>query len=163
MMDLATLLDTLTKLPLAEFVRTSPWAYPVLETFHVVGLGLLFGGIFAIDLRLLGFHRQLAIDRLAAHILPWVWFGFALNIMSGAMLFMSDAVTFGVNIAFRIKMVLIALAGLNALWFQVRLYPHLTSAEPDASTSRSIKISAVLSLLLWIGIITAGRMIAYSP
>ena len=90
---------------------------------HVVGLGLLFGGIVLFDLRLLGLHRGIDLERLAGMVLPWVWTGFVLNAVSGAMLFASDAVTFAENRSFQVKMLLILAAGMNMLWFHTRIYP----------------------------------------
>ena len=162
-MDYIALLKTLEALPIAEFVRTSPWAYPIFETIHMFGLGLVFGGMFAFDLRLFGVNRELPIQSLARHILPWVWFGFVINLTSGVLLFLSDAVTFGLNLAFQIKIGLLILTGLSVLWFQRTVYPNLAHWDELKSPPRSAKVLAVLSISLWMLIITAGRMIAYVP
>ena len=145
----------------AAFVRESVWAYPALETLHVIGLGLVFGSILAYDLRLLGWHRDLPLSRLGRHLLPWVWTGFALNLMSGVLLFLSDAVEFAENTSFRIKMLLLALAGLNALWFQTRIARTMPAWDRDADAPGAAKAAALLSVALWLSIVTAGRLMAY--
>lgn len=161
--DLIPAFEYLANVPVAEYVRTATWAYPILEIIHVLGLGLLFGGIVLFDLRLLGVNTALPLTTFADHILPWVWTGFALNITSGVLLFLSDAVTFGPNIAFQVKMALILLAGLNALWFQRRLFPAMQTAvgTSQAAASPAVKLAAAFSLVLWICVIIAGRLIAY--
>lgn len=147
--------------PPAAFVRESVWAYPALETLHVLGLGLVFGSILAFDVRLLGWHRELPVSRLGRHLLPWVWAGFAMNAASGVLLFLSDAVEFAENTSFRVKLVLLALAGLNALWFQLRIAPTMPAWETGAGTPARAKLAAGLSIVLWLAIITAGRLMAY--
>lgn len=158
---LTSLLQELTASPPAVLVRTSVWLYPLLETIHVVGLGLLFGGIAALDLRLFGINADLPVRRLAVHLLPWVWTGFVLNAASGALLFASDAPAFAANRAFQVKMALLVLAGANALWFQWRVYASVDDWNRDGETPVSAKAAALISLILWLAVIAAGRMIAY--
>ncbi len=153
----------LAQLPVSEYVRTATWAYPALETLHVMGLGLAFGGIVLFDLRVLGLGRQLSVRALGAFVLPFVWTGFALNAVSGVLLFMSDATEFAGNPALWVKLGLIGAAGLNALFFQVRYRRHIAAlrAEQDANLPTLLRASAAASLAIWLGVITAGRMIAY--
>lgn len=146
----------------AVWVKTSTWAYPLLETAHVIGLGLLFGSIFVMDLRLLGVGRKLPLSALAHHLLPWVWAGFAINLVSGTLLFMSDATEFAGNTAFRIKIALIVLAGINAAFFHARAYRYAVEVDPAQHDVPGASIvAAMVSICLWVAVITAGRMIAY--
>ena len=145
----------------ALYVRESVWAYPALETIHVLGLGLVVGSILAFDLRLLGWHRELPVASLGRHLLPWVWTGFLLNAASGALLFASDAVEFAANASFRVKMVLIVLAGLNALWFQARVAPGMAAWNLTVPPPAGARLAALVSITLWVAIVTAGRMMAY--
>ncbi|MDA7948115.1 MAG: hypothetical protein MPJ78_11645 [Hyphomicrobiaceae bacterium] len=146
----------------AIWVKTSTWAYPLLETAHVIGLGLLFGSIFVLDLRLMGVGRPLPLNLLARHMLPWVWTGFIVNAVSGALLFMSDAAEFAANTAFRVKIVLILLAGLNAAYFHARAYRYAVEVDPARhDIPRASLLAALVSIALWVSVITAGRMIAY--
>ncbi len=162
-MDYIWLLKTLEALAISDFVRSSTWAYPILETFHMFGLGLVFGGMFVFDLRLLGVHRDLSLLNLAHHILPWVWFGFLINLISGILLFLSDSVTFGLNLAFQIKVALLCITALSVFWFQRQVFPHLKDWDRQTAPPKSVKTLAIFSIMLWMAIITAGRMIAYVP
>jgi hypothetical protein len=137
----------------AEFVRTSPWAYPSLEVVHLVGLGLVFGTLWLVELRLLGVGRRLDIGALAASALPWNLVGFALSALSGLLLFASRASELVANRAFLLKMGLIALAGVNAALLHTR-----GPLDPQRPGTR---LQAAASLLLWVGVIACGRLIAY--
>lgn len=138
---------------LAEFIRTSPWAYPSLEVVHLVGLGLVFGTLWLVEVRLLGIGRRLDVGALAATALPWSLAGFALSVVSGLLLFASRAGELIANRAFLLKMGLIALAGINAALLHTR-----GALDPQRSGTR---LQAAASLLLWIGVIACGRLIAY--
>ena len=153
-------LQALTASPLAEVVRTASWVYPSLETLHVIGLGLLFGGIFVLDLRLLGANKGLSVQQLSRHILPWVWLGFALNLASGVMLFASDALALAANISFQLKMALLVVAGSNAALFHLAIYPGVARWDGDAPPL-IVKLAAVASISIWLAIIALGRLIAY--
>ena len=138
---------------LAEVIRTSPWAYPSLEVVHLVGLGLVFGTLWLVELRLLGLGRRLDVGALAATALPWNLVGFALSVVSGLLLFASRAGELIANRAFLLKMGLIALAGFNAALLHTR-----GALDPQRPGTR---LQAGASLLLWIGVIACGRLIAY--
>lgn len=154
--------QTLADTPLGVAIRESPWLYPALETFHVIGIALIFGSILAYDLRVLGVTRALPLRALGTHLLPWVWTGFFLNMTTGALLFVSDAAEFAVNPAFRVKLLLLAAAGLNALAFNARLAPRAARVVTDVELGAGARASAALSIALWLAIITAGRMMAYT-
>jgi hypothetical protein len=101
---------------LNTWVLGSSWIWPTMETLHFVGLALLLGSLLIIDLRLAGFFRQ--IDIRATHkLLPWVFIGFGLNLVTGVLFFFGDPGRYAINIGFQIKMILVLIAGLNALWF----------------------------------------------
>jgi len=138
---------------LAEFVRTSPWAYPSIEVVHLVGLGLVFGTLWLVEVRLLGICRRLDVGAMAATAQPWNLAGFALSVVSGLLLFASRAGELIANRAFLLKMGLIALAGLNAALLHTR-----GALDPQRPGTR---LQAAVSLLLWIGVIACGRLIAY--
>lgn len=148
-------------LPVSLFVREWAWAYPVLETFHVLGLGLLFGCIVVFDLRVITGKGRIAVANLGALLLPWVWIGFIINATSGALLFASDAVEFAANTAFRAKMALILIAGANALAFQWRYGTSFSDWDNANVIPASARIMAIISIVVWISVLTAGRMIAY--
>jgi hypothetical protein len=145
----------------ALFIKDSVWAYPILETVHLIGLGLVFGGIFAFDLRVLGVNSDLPASRMHRHLLPWVWTGFALNAASGLLMLSSDAVEFSTNPALAAKLALLAAAGVNAAIFQFRFAPGMMSWDRNTRAPAAAQANASLSIALWIAIIIAGRLMAY--
>lgn len=148
--------------PFATTIRESTWAYPALETLHIIGLALVFGSILAYDLRVLGWGRTIPLRALGNHLLPWVWTGFLLNAVTGSLMFASDAAEFAANPAFQIKLLLLAAAGANAVAFQRRLAPALLDPAPHAAPMLAARLAAIASIGLWLAIITAGRMMAYT-
>jgi hypothetical protein len=145
---------------IANAIRTVRWLYPALETTHYIGLSLLVGGIMLIDLRVLGVARRLPLKSMIG-LLPFVWVGFIINVLSGSMLFIYGATNFGVNRAFQLKMAFMVLAGLNALAFDVAVR---RSGDGWVATDRPpslVKGFATLSFLLWLCVVTTGRWMAY--
>jgi hypothetical protein len=147
---------------LSELIRSTPWAFPIAEAFHFVGLCLLMGSLAVIDLRLLGFAREMSV-RVIHRLLPWTWIGFTINAVTGFLFFITDPTFYTTNRAFQIKMVLILLAGANALWFQLRVNRELETWPETADAPSAVKTMASVSLVLWIAIICFGRFIMYWP
>lgn len=145
---------------LGTTVRNSDWIFPMLETLHFMGLCTLFGAIMVVDLRLLGVARFIPM-RPALSFVPIAIGGFCVNLVSGVSFFFSDPFRYYPNVAFRLKMLLILIAGLNALWFQFVELPKVRDLQPGDKTSLSVRFIAALSLLLWIGVIIAGRFMPY--
>ena len=146
---------------LSVFLRENTWAYPILEIAHIIGIALVFGTILAYDLRVLGRSRTLPLDTLGRHLLPWVWTGFLINATSGLLLFVSNPVEFSANPALQLKLALIALAGLNAAYFQWRIAHAIDTWNTAARAPAAARLSALLSIALWLSVIAAGRMMAY--
>lgn len=144
---------------LATWTRESPsiWAYPLVLTLHTVGLGIVVGASAVIDLRLLGVARRISMPSLAPLFRITLW-AFVLNTLTGVLLFIADATHKAGQTVFYIKLGLIALALWNTvLARRVVLGPTQNDAAPSSRHSRL----AVVSLLLWFGAITAGRLMAY--
>lgn len=143
-------------------VRESLWIYPTFEILHLFGIVLLVGAIAMTDLRLIGMSRRLPITLTAQHLLPWVWVGFAMAVLSGLALFSGFATDYWINTAFRIKLVLILIAGLNAALFHFRVYSGVASWNENTASPLSARAFALMSIVLWFSIIAAGRLIAYT-
>jgi hypothetical protein len=141
-------------------VRESPslWAYPTILFFHTAGLALLVGVNTAVDLRILGFAPSLPLAPMQKY-LPLMWAGFWVNAVSGAALLMADATTKAVNPVFLIKLILIGLAVVNIAAINRRVFKNGISDR--AILPMNVRVLAVTSLLLWIGAITTGRLMAY--
>jgi hypothetical protein len=143
-------------------VRESLWLFPTIETLHLFGIVLLVGSTSALDLRLLGLSmRGQPVSKLAARLLPWAGVGFAVQIITGILLFSSEAAKCYVNIAFRMKMLMILLAGVNAIVFHYTAYRSVGKWDDASSTPIGAKVAGTLSILFWFGIVAAGRWIAY--
>ena len=143
-----------------EWVLGSTWAWPIMEILHFVGLSLLLGSLLVIDLRLAGFFRQINIA--ATHrLLPFTFLGFSINLVTGFLFLMGDPARYTANIGFRWKMVLVLVAGLNALWFWIRINPVMKSWEAHADTPAVAKVIAWVSLGTWFAVLLLGRLIPY--
>ncbi len=147
---------------LGTAVRESLWLYPIFEIIHLIGIALLVGAIVMTDMRLLGLSRKLPVNLTAQHLLPWVWAGFALALISGFALFSSFTTGYWANPAFRIKLILILAAGVNASLFHFRVYRGVIGWNQDVPTPVVAKVFAGISIALWFSIIAAGRLIAYT-
>ncbi|XIA63862.1 DUF6644 family protein [Bradyrhizobium sp. TZ2] len=144
---------------LGHAMRSSPALYPAVEILHIMGFVVLVGSILALDLRVLGLGRAIPIKPMAQLLLPLSRFGFLLAISMGFLLFSADAAHTVRNPAFQTKLLLIAAALVNIViahagpWRRIALWG--TEAPGGA------KITALLSLLLWLSAVCAGRLIAY--
>src|SRR5690606_14003253 len=136
------------------------WTWPILETFHFIGMSLLIGAILVMDLRLRGVQR--VIPSATVHkLLPLAFIGFGINLVTGIVFVFGDPHRYAVNPSFQIKMVLIVLAGLNALLYAIKVAPQLASQPPTGDTPAIAKAVGAASLALWIGVICFGRLIPY--
>jgi hypothetical protein len=144
-------------------VRESIWIFPVIETLHLFGVVVLVGSASILDLRLLGVSfKDDTVSSLAERFLPWVWGGFALMLVTGGLLFSSEATKMFDSDVFRIKMLMIATAGLNAFVFHSLAYQSVGKWDRDPVAPLSARFAGTLSILLWFGIVGAGRWIAYA-
>jgi hypothetical protein len=134
----------------------SLWAYPTVLTLHTVGLAVLVGPSWALDLRLLGFAPAVPLRGLEKAF-PVMWAGFWVNGISGLMLFAADATTKGATLLFATKLALIAIAVVNI--FAIRRVVYRRGVEP--ATGPTAKALAVCSIVLWIAAIGTGRWMAY--
>lgn len=146
---------------LAVYVRHSQLLYPVIETVHIVGFVFLAGCAFLFDFRLLGLSRQIAVQDLARHLLPWAGRSLLLVIPSGFVLFMTQATSLVQNRIFIIKLVLIALAFANAGYFHKFTFRNVETWDQFQPTPVAAKTSGIISIILWSTVITCGRFLAY--
>ena len=154
------LLVWLENTAIANAIRTIPWLYPTFETGHYIGLSLLVGGILLIDLRVLGMARGLPLKSMIG-LLPFVWAGFIINVVTGSLLFIYGATGFGTNPAFGLKMGFMVLAGLNALAFDLSVRRSGGAWVAADRPPMLVKGFATMSLVFWICVVTTGRWMAY--
>lgn len=113
------------------------------------------------DLRLLGSSKSLSVKNLSRHLLPWSQRGLWLIIPSGILLFITNAKTLGTDLIFWIKMGLLVLAVLNVLIFHKIIFKPYIKVSENGRLPYYAKVSALVSMMLWIAIIACGRLLAY--
>jgi len=136
------------------WITTHPWAYPLLEVAHILGIALLLGSLVLLELRVWGWARELPLRTLAGLALRVTLFGFVLAATSGSLMLLSQWSELQGNRALITKMVLLVLAGVNAIAFHAR--GGLDKAD------RTARLQTALSLGLWVLVVACGRFIAYA-
>lgn len=154
-------LETLQDSAFGTWVASAPTllAYPTILALHTVGLGVVVGSNAIVDLRLLGVARDVPLADLK-RIFRAMWLGFALNLATGMALFVAAAAEFGIMPLFYIKLSCIGLALLLAR--RIRRLAFADGVRIDAPVPQQAKVLAAVSLILWLGAITTGRLMAYS-
>jgi hypothetical protein len=154
----ASLAEPLANTALARWLQTG-WAFPIVESVHILSFALLVGAIAVVDLRLLGLMRHGAIEPLLRSALPVALVGFCAAVASGTLLFVANAGELLANRAFSVKIMLLMLGGLNAAWFHASAAREALASE--APPSAGMRAAGLVSLLLWVAVVVAGRLIAY--
>lgn len=148
------LLELLAQTTLAEWMRLSRWGYAIVNTLHVLGIALLVGAIIPLDVRLMGWRRDIELHKLAGLLQPIAITGLALAIAMGGLLFLADPVDYAAMPLFQLKLVFIGLALVNAL--ALNLGPGLAGA------SAFYRVTAgAISMSLWLTTLGAGRLLAF--
>ena len=162
-MDIAPVLEWLQQTALAVQIRDSLYLFPLLEAAHVVGLALVFGTVAIVDLRLLGLASSgRPFSRLAVDTLKWTLAAFLLTAVTGGLMFITNAAVYFDNAYFRAKVVLLALAALNAAVFELTARRTVAGWDQAPSPPPVARAIASLSLVLWLGVIVTGRMIGFT-
>ena len=138
------------------WVRESNWLFAFGESMHFIGLCLLFGAMIFVDLRLMGFYKQIPVKAVLS-LLPFAIMGFVINAASGWLFFTSNPALYYENPAFIAKMILVLLAGLNALAFTIWEHRKVLVLGPGEDAPAAARVLAAASLLLWFAILLLGR------
>jgi hypothetical protein len=158
-----SLLKFLENTNFATAIREGSILFPWIECVHVLALTLVFGSIAVIDLRLLGLtSRDRGVAETTAGTLPITWTAFLFAVITGFLLFSSNATTYGSNFFFRIKMVLLVLAGINMGLYHLVINRGVENWQTADVTPRRARIVGGISLFLWLAIIAAGRWIGFT-
>lgn len=161
MEELAPYLTAINGSAFTQAMRGARWLYPAVNTGHIIGLALVVGAILPLDLRLMGFWRSVPTGPLARVLVPVSMFGVLLTVVTGAMLFATDAVKYANMTLFQVKMGLVVLAISNALVLRgARDWPPVLGTA-FLGTTGHLKWAGFLSALCWISALVCGRMIAY--
>ena len=143
-----------------SWVLSNAWVWPWAETLHFFGLCFMLGALVIIDTRLMGYFKSVSFD--AVHkLLPWVFIGFGINLITGILFLLGDPGRYMPNIGFQLKIVLIVLGGLNAAYYYWKLDGKLGQLDADGSTNDRAKLVGAASLVFWFGVLIMGRLIPY--
>ncbi|HEY4404778.1 MAG TPA: DUF6644 family protein [Xanthobacteraceae bacterium] len=144
---------------IGEAIRESTWLFPVIEAFHLLGLGLTAGAVLLLDLRLLGvgLSRQPAALLWAA-VKPWLLGSLILMLSTGTLLFLSESIKCYYSFPFWVKMTSLLLALLFTFTVRRRV------TQTDSASDRPLpgRLTALISLCLWFGVAWGGRWIGFS-
>lgn len=149
-----SLLAAIGSSDIAAFIRGSRWAYPLVNAAHILGIALLIGTIVVLDARIFGLGRSVTVAAAARFLMPFTIAGLVLAIVAGFVLFSVKPHDYAGNPVFQLKMALIVLALINATVVRRR---SLHRDAPD----RALRIGAALSVVLWLGALLCGRLIAF--
>jgi hypothetical protein len=158
---LGTLAEALDASALSHALRASIWLYPLVNTGHVLGIALVFGAIAPLDLRLLGCWRGVPLAPLVRTLVPVAAAGLVLAGLTGALLFATRPLDYVGEPLFGVKLALVAAAVANALGLRRSPAWRLADVAGDAAVRPAWRVAGLASLLLWLGVITAGRLIGY--
>lgn len=157
-----SLLDAISQSAIATYMAEDPFAFPWVETFHVISLVIVFGSILLVDLRLMGLaSRDYSVSGLSRTILPVTWVAFVGAVITGSLLFASNPYGYFDNTAFRAKVILLLLAGVNMAVFHLftQRRGHL---DGPGLIPGGARVAGFVSATLWIGIIACGRWIGFT-
>ena len=144
-------------------LHESLYVWPLVESTHVLSLGLFVGTTAMLDLRLLGLAlTRVPVSELTSRLLPWTRAGFAVMVSTGVLLFYATPVTYYHSIFFRIKVLLLLVAGFNVWFFHSRTHRRVAEWDLAAVPPRAARVAAVVSLIAWASVVVAGRLIAYN-
>ncbi len=162
-MTLLGICDWLQNTPWASGIKHSSWQFPLIESIHSLGLSVMLWPAALLDFRLLGiFMKKRPASEVAAQFLPWVWTGFVVMVSTGLILFASEAVKCYNSPFFRTKVILLVVAGLNALLFHTTVFRDISSWDENDATPWRARLAGGCSLAIWIGVVAMGRALAYA-
>jgi hypothetical protein len=146
---------------LGAVAREVSWVWPLFEILHFMGLCILFGALLVVDLRVLGVGKQVPISS----VMPFTRValgGFALNLVSGIAFFCANPPNYWDNYAFRAKMALVLVGGVNALVFELMERRKLTAIQVGIDAGAGARLIAAGSLLTWTAVILLGRLLPFT-
>ena len=162
-MTLQTLWDSLEASPVGDFVASSAWAFPTIESVHVIALVTVVGTVTIMDLRLLGLASgSWKVTQLSHDTLRWTWIGFLLAAITGTLLFVSKAHIYAREPWFIGKLALIALAGVNMAVFHALTWKSVTEWDSARPAPTAAKVAGALSLACWVLAVFFGRWIGFT-
>jgi hypothetical protein len=147
----------------ATALRESEWMFPIVEGSHVVALSLSVGTLLLMDLRLAGLvMRKERVSDISNQLMPYSLAGFIVMFITGILLFCSQALKAYGSVYFRIKLVMLVLAAINAAVFELTLRRHVGAWDTWEKPPFRARLAGIVGMILWSGVIAAGRTMAYN-
>lgn len=147
----------------ATALRESTLAFPFVEGLHLIGLAFILGPVLMLDFRLAGMAwRDQPVSKIAKTFVPWSLVGAVIMFSTGIALFSAEAVRCWESGWFRIKLVLLFLAGFNALYFHLKTQSTWGKWDTLAVPPAEARMAGIASMILWAGVVFAGRFTAYT-
>lgn len=158
------LADTSLSQNMRTILRSSPIAGPGVQVAHILSICVVVATAVIMDLRVLGLIGQpRAVADMTRRLLPWTWAALTVLLITGFVLVLNRPVRYASNVAFQLKLVLLCLAVPLTLYFQLASRGDAGFWERTDGHRHAAKVVAGLSLIVWLGLIFAGRWIAYAP
>jgi hypothetical protein len=149
--------------PWSVALLESQYAWPFLESTHVLTLALFMGTAAINDLRLLGLgFTRVPAGEVTSQLLRITRIAFAVMVATGVLIFYSNPVHYYHNMFFRVKVILLFVAGANIALFHGRIHRSVAQWQHAARPPRAARVAGAVSLVAWAGIIICGRLIAYN-
>ena len=162
-MDLPSVIQAIEASGPAQWMRTSVKAMPFVESLHVLAAATVFGTVFIVDLRLLGFpDTRRPVTLISREMLRLTWAAFCIAVIAGVLMFAANAHTYIGNTAFRLKMLALVGAGVNMAIFQGLTYRTVSAWDKNAPTPLAGRVAGALSILLWLTVIFFARWIGFT-
>jgi len=163
MMSVLEVCRLLDRSSIGTDIRESTLLFPMIEGIHVLALSLSVGLVLITDLRLTGVAmRNRATSEIWSQFFPWMISGFGVMFLTGSLLFWSHALSAYHSAAFRAKLVLLILSGLNAALYHFTIYRKMDQWDTSPVPPMQARLAGWTSLILWAGVITMGRIMAYT-
>ena len=161
-MSVINFLQILHDSQLGTALRESLYMFPIVEGTHLIGLSISVGLILLTDLRLVGFFlKSVSVQDVLHQLRPWVLGGFAVTFSTGILLIWAEGPKIWQIPVFPLKLSLIALSGLNALWFEFKYGRNVTEWGVQTEFPKGAKLAGWVSLASWSAVIVCGRLIPY--
>ena len=157
-----TALQWINDTTLAETIRDSLWLFPAMETVHVLAIVFVVGSITRLDLRLMGLiQRHRSVTELSDQMLPYTWTGFAVATVFGLLLWSSKPLTYLGMAFFDVKLVLMALAGINMLIFQFVTFRNVKQWDRASIPPLGVRFAGAMSMAFWVSVVICGRFMGF--
>ncbi len=162
-MDLNSFAQSVHESGLAEWMRSSLKAMPVVESIHVFCVALIFGTILIVDLRMLGYpDTKRSWTKTYRELIKVTWGAFAVAVVTGVMMFAPNAITYVGNTAFRLKILTLVVIGINMGIFHLVMERNVGKWDKDVRAPFNVRLAGALSIVLWITVIFLARWIGFT-